>query len=118
MIMELMRVAKKLQYRIIVIQLYSVLVPRVEMKDLYTHLFNQSRVKMDTFTKLIKVSKILLPLDDWAIQRFINQPLYSIDKISVIFRTDQNQTNKTTLEKIEQNWLFQNHLKKVLIQKK
>lgn len=49
---------------------------------------------------------IAITADDWAIQRFINQPLYSIDKISVIFRTDQNQTNKTTLEKIEQNWLF------------
>ena len=84
------------------------------MKGLYTHLFNQKQSEDGHIYKIDKSIKdfIAITADDWAIQRFINQPLYSIDKISVIFRTDQNQTNKTTLEKIEQNWLFQDHLKK------
>ena len=75
----------------------------------FIYAFIQSKQSQDGH--IYKIDKsikdfIAITADDWAIQRFINQPLYSIDKISVIFRTDQNQTNKTTLEKIEQNWLF------------
>jgi hypothetical protein len=42
----------------------------------------------------------------WGISAFVNKPLYSIDKFSVTFRTETNNTSETMLEKKDSGWKF------------
>ena len=82
------------------------------MKGLYTHLFNQSRVNGHIYKIDKSIKDFIAITADWAIQRFINQPLYSIDKISVILELIKIRLIKLHLKKSNKIG-FQNHLKKV-----
>lgn len=43
---------------------------------------------------------------DWTERNFIKTPLYAIEKLSVTFKTENNQTNETSLFRDDQSWNF------------
>lgn len=58
-----------------------------------------------------KVSKDIVEITNadpshWGLSAFFNKPLYSIDEFSVTFRTDTNNTSKTSLKKDDSGWKF------------
>ena len=54
---------------------------------IYSFIESKENIEDDYIYKIDKNIKdfIAISADEWAMQRFVNQPLYSIDKISVIF---------------------------------
>ncbi|MDA8990676.1 DUF4340 domain-containing protein [Opitutales bacterium] len=71
-------------------------------------LVHDTKVNKKTLIKINNeiIKFIDIKILDWTDRNFVKTPLYAIEKISVKFQGENNQTNETSLVKENQNWNF------------